>query len=479
MSAARKRRAAVLLVVALGLGATWWLTRGDGALRPERPAISSEAAAPLELATSFLPVPVQVELETLIDEVEKHVPGRWGDLSQPAPLGDSTENTAAIELARSPFRASLRGNAATLSTIVAYRVRGTYHLPLLPDVNYACATGPDDIWPRLEMVLSAPIDLEPDWSLRARTEVQRLAPLTQNESDRCEVTALGIDIADRVASAARAFVESHTPAIDSIVGTADVRSSFEEWWSILAEPIELDDDIWLQIRPEAVSRGPIQGQGSVVRIPASLEARPRIVVGDRPESTPRPLPPLGTGVTDGPLQVLVEAVGEYAETSRILTEALAGTRIEAGGRTLEVRATRLSGIGAGRVALEAEIVGSVAGRLFLVGTPLYDAESGYASVPDLAFSVATTNVLVSGASWIVDAGLEALLRERARWPVEAVLEWAADRLHEGLNRSLASGVRLQGTVHDVRVIGLRAMPDGLVVGAAATADATLIITDEN
>jgi len=217
----------------------------------------------------------------------------------------------------------------------------------------------------------------------------------------------------------------------------------------------------------------------VVRIPASLEARPRIVVGDRPESTPRPLPPLGTGVTDGPLQVLVEAVGEYAETSRILTEALAGTRIEAGGRTLEVRATRLSGIGAGRVALEAEIVGSVAGRLFLVGTPLYDAESGYASVPDLAFSVATTNVLVSGASWIVDAGLEALLRERARWPVEAVLEWAADRLHEGLNRSLASGVRLQGTVHDVRVIGLRAMPDGLVVGAAATADATLIITDEN
>ena len=469
----------LFFLVATGGAGFWWFTRDDGSLRPDRPPISAEAAAPLALPTSSLPVPVQVELATLLDEVEKHVPGRWGDLSQPAPLGDSTENTAAIELARSPFRASLEGNTATLSAIVAYRVRGTYHLPLLPDVNYACASDPEDIWPRLEVVLNAPIDLTSDWSLRARTEVLRLAPLTDNERDKCEVTALGIDIADRVAAAAREFVEGQTPAIDSIVGTADVRSSFEEWWSVLAEPIQLDDDIWLEIRPESVSRGPIQGQGSVVRVPASLDARPRIVVGDRPAPIERPLPPLGRGVTDGPLQVLVEAIGEYDETSRLLTEALAGTRIEAGGRTLELRAARLTGIGAGRVALEAEIAGTLTGRLFLVGTPLYDAESGYASVPDLAFSVATTSVLVAGASWIADAGLEALLRERARWPVEAVVEWAAERLHEGLNRAIADGVRLEGTVHDVQVIGVRALPDGLVVGAAARADATLIITDDD
>ncbi|NNF14842.1 MAG: DUF4403 family protein [Gemmatimonadetes bacterium] len=478
-ASSNRGRISLLVLLAMSVVGLWWFTRSDGSLRPDRPAVSAEDAEPLELPVSSLPVPVQVDLVTLLDEVEKHVPSRWGDLSQPAALGDSTENTAAIELARSPFRASLEGNAATLSAIVAYRVRGTYHLPLLPDVNYACATDPEDVWPRLEVVLHAPIDLASDWSLRATTEVQRLDPLTTDARDQCEVTALGIDIADRVASAARDFVESQTPAIDSIVGTADVRSSFEDWWSVLAEPIQLDDDIWLEIRPEAVSRGPIQGQGSVVRIPASLEARPRIVVGDRPESIQRPLPPLGAGVGDGPLQILVEAFGEYGETSRLLTEALAGIRIEAGGRTLEVRAARLSGIGAGRVALEAEIAGTVAGRLFLVGTPIYDAESGYASVPDLAFSVATTSLLVSGASWIADAGLEALLQERARWPVDAVVEWAAERLHEGLNRSLTPGVRLEGTVHDVEVIGVRATPDGLVVGAAATADATLIITEEN
>lgn len=473
----RKSRVVLLLVIALVLGATWWFMRGDGSLQPERPTVSAEEAAPLELPLSSLPVPVRVDLRTLLEEVEKHVPARWGDLSRPAPLGDSANNSAAIELARLPFRATLDGNSATLSAVVAYRVRGTYDLPLLPDVNYACATGPDDVWPRLDVVLRAPIDLQSDWSLKATTTVERLAPMSNDERDRCEVTALGIDITNRVANAARAFLEGHTGTIDSIVGTADVRSSFERWWSVLAEPIELDDDIWLEMRPEAVSRGAIQGEGSVVRVPARLDARPRIVVGDRPESSRRPLPPLGSGVTDGPLQVLVEAVGEYAEISRLLTQALAGTRIEAGGRVLELRAARLSGIGAGRVALEAQIDGTVAGRLFLVGTPLYDVDSGYASLPDLTFSVSTTSVLVSGASWVTDAGLEALLRERARWPVDAAVDWAAERLHDGLNRSLASGVRLEGTVHEVRVIGVRATPEGLIVGAAATADATLIISE--
>lgn len=473
----RRGRVAALLLVAVALGAVWWFTGGDGALRPAPPAVSAEAAEPLELPVSSLPVPVQIDLGTLLDEVERHVPGRWGDLSNPAPLGDSAKNNAAIELVRSPFQATIEGNAATLSAIVAYRVRGTYHLPLLPDVNYACATGADDVWPRLDVVLRTPIDLRPDWSLRARTEVARLAPYSRNERDRCQVTALGIDISERVGNAARDFLANHTSSIDSIVGTADVRSSFAGWWSVLAEPIRLDDDIWLEIRPEAVSRGRIQGMGSTVRVLASLDARPRIVVGDRPEPTARPLPPLGVAVTDGPLQVLVEAVGEYDETSRLLTDALAGTRVEAGGRVLELRGARLSGIGGGRVALEAVIDGTVAGRLFLVGTPLYDGESGYASVPDLAFSVSTASLLVSGASWIADAGLEALLRERARWPVDAAVEWAAGRLHEGLNRTLADGVRLEGTVHDVRVIGVRATPDGIIVGAAATADATLIITD--
>lgn len=471
-----KRVARVGLLTLLLAAGVWWVIRERGqTLRPQRPAVSPEAAEPLELGASSLPVPVQIDLQTLLREVESNVPRTWGDLSRPVALGDSGRTNAALELSRSPFRASLEGSSAKLAATVSYRVRGTYHLPLLPDVNYACATEEGDEWPRLDVELQAPITLTADWRLDTRTSVARLAPASQEARDRCRVTALGIDITDRIVRAARGFLDEHTTAIDSIVGAADVRASFESWWSVLREPIELDDAIWLEIRPEAVRRGRIEGRGSTVEVLATLEARPRIVLGSRPVASTRALPPLEEGVTGGPLQVLVEAVGEYAETGDLLTRALGGTEVEVGGRRIELVELSLSGIGAGRVALEAVIRGDVEGRLFLVGTPRYDGDSGHAYVPDLAFSVSTANVLLSSASWIGDAGLEALLRERARWPVATAVEWAADRLDEGLNRSLAAGVRLQGTVHDVRVVGVRATPEGLVVGAAATADATLII----
>ncbi|MDX1493266.1 MAG: DUF4403 family protein [Longimicrobiales bacterium] len=471
-----KRAAAIAMLGCLSAAGAWWLLHSNGqTLRPQRPEVSAEAAEPLELGASSLPVPVRIDLATLLQEVETHVPGSWGDLSRPVAMGDSGQTNAALELSRSRFQASLQGSTARLVTTVSYRVRGTYHLPLLPDVNYACATGDGAEWPRMDVELEAPITLTADWRLDTRTSVAHLAAASQEPRDRCRVTALDIDITDRIVRAARGFLEDHTSAIDSIVGAANVRASFESWWAVLREPIELDDDIWLEIRPESIRRGRIEGRGSTVEVLATLEARPRIVLGDRPPPSTRPLPPLGEGVDDGPLQVLVEAVGEYDETSALLTRTLAGTSVELGGRQIELQELRLSGIGAGRVALEALIRGDVDGRLFLVGTPRYDAATGLAYVPDLAFSVSTANLLVSSASWIAEAGLEGLLRERARWPVATAVEWAADRLDEGLNRSLATGVRLQGTVHEVRVLGVRATPDGLVVGAAATADATLVI----
>ncbi|MDX1648043.1 MAG: DUF4403 family protein [Longimicrobiales bacterium] len=474
-SGSRSWLAALLAAGAVGI-VVLWAPWGPTTLRAPLPEVSDDPVEPLELGMSSMPVPVRIDLATLLAEVEEHVPRTWGDLSTPVRLAPEGRARTAIELARSPFAASVTGDSARLSAMVSYRVQGTYDLPLLPDVNFGCATGAEDPWPRLAVALISPIGLTGAWRLDADTEVLEIRPASDHQRDRCRVTVVDIDITGRVVDAARDFLRSHTGAIDSIVRNADVRSSFERWWAVLRDPIRLDDDVWLEIRPESISRGRIEGRGSVVEIMATLGARPRVVLGGRPSSSARPLPALGEGAGAGPLEVLIEGVGEYEEASRLLSQALAGLDLEIGGRRIEMRGVRLSGIGGGRVALEARIAGDLEGRLFLVGTPRYDPETGYAAVPDLAFSVSTNNVLVSGASWVLEGGLEALLRERARWPVQPAVEWAGQRLDEGLNRSLAGGVRLEGTVHDVRVVGLRATPRALIVGAAATADATLHVT---
>jgi hypothetical protein len=474
----RPAEAGVVVIVAAGLVAValvlWWLGpwRSSRVVAPPPPVV---ADLPLEdvLEASSLSVPVRVDLRTLVDEVEEEVPTEWGSVEQPVEVENHGRTDALLSLTRSPFRAELDGAAATLATTVAYRIEATYDLPLLPDLNLGCGDDPDEPRPRLDITLAAPISLTSDWRLSTTTRVQRIAAASSEERDRCEVTFAGFDITGRVEDAARGYLQEHAAAIDSLVAGTDVRSSFEEWWNVLREPIALDESVWLELRPRSIRRGAIRGEGDIVEIAAQLGAAPRVLLGERPDRWPEPLPPLGAGVDEGGLNVLVEAMAEYPATSRRLNEALAGIEVRAAGGLIEIGAVALSGIGGGRLAMEVAVAGDLQGRLFLVGTPHFDPARGDVSVPDLEFSVETSSLLLTSASWALGAQLDRLLRERARWPVDLAVTWAGDRLDEGLNRTLTPGVRLSGTVDTVRVIRVAAMRRGLIVHATASARATL------
>jgi hypothetical protein len=212
------------------------------------------------------------------------------------------------------------------------------------------------------------------------------------------VTFAGFDIPSRMEDEGRSFLEGYTSTIDSIVAAADVRPSFEGWWNILREPIELDDQVWLEIRPLTIQRGAIAGEGDVVGVEANLQARPRIFLGERPVLWDVELPPLREGPVDGALDILIEGAAEYDTGSRLLNEALAGQAVEAAGQRLELESLEVSGIGGGRLALAVRVRGDAAGLLFLVGTPSFDPEEGEVYVPDLDFSVETSSLLVDGAS---------------------------------------------------------------------------------
>jgi hypothetical protein len=469
----RARFAAIAAGAALVLLVTWWLKPWEsGRIVAPSPPIVADLALEDVLAASSLSVPVRVDLRTLVAEVEEEVPTEWGTEEQPVEVEGRGRTDARLRLTRSPFRAELDGSSATLSTTVAYRIEATYDLPLLPDLNLGCGNDGEEP-PRLDITLAAPISLTSDWQLATHTRVGRVAAASTEERDRCEVTFAGFDITGRVEDAARGYLEEHTATIDSLVAEADVRSSFEEWWNVLREPVALDESVWLELRPRGIRRGAIRGEGDVVEISAQLEAAPHILLGERPDRWPEPLPPLREGVDEGGLDVLVEAMAEYPATSRRLSAALAGTEVRAAGGRMVIGSLALSGIGGGRLAMEVDVGGDVEGRLYLVGTPVYDPETGDVSVPDLQFSVETSNLLLASASWTLEAPLDRLLRERARWPVDLAVAWAGDRLAEGLNRTLTPGVRLSGAVDIVRVVRVAAMRRGLIVHATASGRATL------
>ena len=461
------------VVVGCTLGAgLWWLSRRDGPpLSPDLPPSLPDAPLPDDQDLSVLDVPVHVELRRLTALVESELPVEW--VREGVRVGDGP--AASIALTRGAIEGSYEGGSASLELTVAYALRSSVSIPVLPDLRVSCGVGASAA-PRMDVRVASPLSLTPDWTLRARTRVVHVAPSTDTERDRCEVTIFGLDATSSVVEGMRSYLSEHTHAIDSLIGMIDVRSRFEEWWSILSNPIRLGENAWLELRPEGIGSGPVTGSGSSLEVHGRLSARPRVRLGRPPLAQPTPLPRLRTAPPEEEeFEAVVDLLAQYEEVGAALTSMLRGTAFEAAGRRITIDEVAVSGLGANRLAFGITIEGDVAGKLYFVGTPVYSSEDETVSLPDLSMSVATSDVLVAGASWLLDAGLEAILRDRARWPVDVGVDWAKTRLQDGLNATIQPGVRLSGDLGELEILAVHARRAGLLVRARLSGRVQLLL----
>ena len=470
--------AAVILAVAL----TWafWSTPH---LDPPAPAAEAEPIWVPELAESTLKVPIRFDLQPVVAALERAVPRSMGSLDQRTPLEDNDRTDVAYEVRRAPFQTSLIQDRAMITSVLSYRARAWYDPPILPEIRGTCGTEAEPM--RAVVSASARISLSSDWRLRSDGRVDHVGPLAAGDRDRCRMTDLNIDVTDRVMSAAREALEGHLPEIEAALGRIDLRSRFEEWWQALASPIELAEETWLVIGPVGVYRGPTRGLGDVLIAEVGLSAEPRVVFGPRPRVDIPPLPDLGPPLDVEGLRIRATGRADYGAASERLTEILAGRTLEQPEGTLRLDRVEALGIGGGRVALDVYFDGAARGHIYLVGTPAIDPATNEIHVPDLTFDVDTRSLLIQGYAWIAREDILEFFRERARWPVEHLANFAGTQLERGLNHHLTDEVRLEGGVESVELLGVYPRMDALIVQAEARADcgigdrgdATLVVSD--
>jgi hypothetical protein len=165
--------------------------------------------------------------------------------------------------------------------------------------------------------------------------------------------------------------------------------------------------------------------------------------------------------------VLLEGALSYDLANSILQKNLVGKRIRRGARWITIRDAQLSGIGAGRVALAIRFDGAASGLVYLVGTPRFDPETRQLFVPDLAYDVSSSDLLVRGLEFMRRGDVQNLLRTRARFPVADLVERARERLERGMNRQLGQNATLIAKVATGDVLAVRATSKGILVRASA------------
>ncbi|MDF1505831.1 DUF4403 family protein, partial [Roseisolibacter sp. H3M3-2] len=442
-------------------------TARDAAPEPALPA----------LLPSELDVPVVYELAPAVAALEAAVPRTFGDMAERRSVPGRDRLQFAFAAERTPFDVRVRGATATVAATVSYRARGWYAARFAPDVSGSCGLG--DASPRLRIVLATTVRLDETWRLRPRTRLVSLAPVTDSTRDRCRVTAARFDVTDRVLSAVRGKLEDRLAAVDAGLARADVKSKVERWWELLQRPIRIRDSLWLEIRPRDVRLGAPSAEDGALVAPLALTAQPHLVTGPRPTTPPTPLPALGARAAiagdSAPtgLRVRLDAEMGYDDATHLLAPRMVERALARGGRRVRVRRATVAPAPGGSGAVDLDVEGDVAGRVYVVGRPVYDAPTGELRVPDLDFVVDVDHPLVRGLDWLRHDELRDLLRARARWPAAALVDSARVRLERALNRDLTQGVSLAAEVPTARVLAVYAAREGVVLRAEAQGEASL------
>ena len=451
--------------------------------RPERPAVSTtprldSLPTPPPLALSHFNIPLTYDYKPVLAVVERVVPKQFGSIDSVHMVGDDDNRHYAYEARRGPFTTFVRGDQVHLRATLTYAARGYFKPRFGPTIGAGCGGDTPAERPRVTIELVTPLTLTPDWHLSSHARIATLAPASSADRDRCTVSIIHYDVTQRVIEAARSALTSQLPNVDSKIAGVDLTNRFQEWWVLLNKPIRLTDNVWLLLSPERLRLGKVSGFGNDLLVDAGLDARPRIVAGAEPIATAPPLPPLGRDTASNGFHIVLEATIDYATASKTISDALNGKSITEAGKTVTVRAARVTPLPHGRLALAMTFTGDAHGTLVFVGSPEYDRRIGQLTVPNLDYDLTTDSDLINAYSWLKSNALRSLFLEKARFPVQPLLDKGRSLLSDGLNRKLGDAVTLSAHVDSVDVAGIFVTAPGIVVRAVATGNAGMQVKQQ-
>jgi hypothetical protein len=453
------------------------------ATRPTAATVPTAAPPPPELST--IVVPIHTSLAPLLPLIESQVPKGMSRM-------DGYEMDAQkrfglkYKVTRDPIALNMVGSGIHATTTVHYALEGC-RLTVNP-IN-----GASTMWPCIscgfgEPMRDALIDIDAhlewdeNWRLRSKTK-----PRPVDFPHPCGVTFFNIDVSNRkIGPLVDDQLRDLAATIDrNIPKLTNLRPSAQQVWTSLQTPIEIAPKTWLVLEPSDVALGPIRGSGTSVASSIAMRAMTRVVFGAKPAVTPKPLPALrvANDVVTG-MRVPVNVVVPYEEASRLLSEQFARRTYNVGGGKLSVDSIRLAPGKEGKLTIEATIdyhgggLKRYSGLVYFDGIPLFDAASSTIAITGLEYSIdpRRKNLFVRTANRLAHDALRLTLRENAHWTVAAEVASMRGEIEHGMNRKLAAGVVLRGTVTSIQPVSVSTLPEAIVVRIVATGTAEVAIS---
>jgi len=438
-------------------------------IKPDAPPqqASSHMQAP-PTADSTISVPLEVlDLRPIQDAVNKSIDsgkdgeGAWGDVGRDG-LWDK------VSWHRDDVVVTAHDNVISLSTKVYYSVRLAHSLGGTRVQFAQCGHGE----PEASATVGVDVTLTPksDWSVEVGAAL--VGPTTVTP---CKMGMLNYDASAKAVGLVKGKLNDK---LNDIRQSVNARLNFKDKatsaWQALQQPTTLAPNTYLVVALTGANLSPIKAANNQVSVIGGLTGKAKVLLGPAVAPAPTPLPPLRISDSDPVINVSLPIVASYDELSAQLNSRLAGRRYPLGGHDLNLKSVSVYGT-SDTLVLQTNVglQGFAEATLYLTGVPQYDVTNRVVSVRNLDYTVATKNILVKLADWLLHSEFLKVLQSEAHFAIGPKVDEMRARATAAMNRSINPHLDVHGKFDSLTLMGFSLTTDDFTAYLNARGSATL------
>ena len=432
------------------------------------------------LPESEINIPVQVNLKPLYALAEKSIEKVFTSPNYPKDWVQADCATRyKYHFRRSPLQLSAAGTSFNLSFTGYYKiigatracVGGTVLSPWTPE----CACGIDEGERRVQIGFKGAFVLLPNHQLQLKIGRTEPKPL-----DKCEVCFWGQDITKTVMEGLKAELDLALKAVSDSFGTIPLRPYVQQAWAQMAQVHPLPQLGYLSLQPKKLRMENIGAKNDLLNITLGISATP-VISFIKPAAAAPVVPNLSTGSNTNGFNIHIEAALEYDSLSKVMNGYLAGKRFELSEGLIKkhmiVDSCKIySGTGES-LMVEVAFSGSHRGIIYLKGKPMYDSLTKRIEVENLDYDMKTNSFLLRTANWLFDTRIISEIKKYTSVDMSTYYQTAATTMDAWLNREWTKGIRGTGKVSDVKLTGVHALPQHLLIRSNCTGSLAVTVTE--
>ncbi len=331
----------------------------------------------------------------------------------------------------------------------------------------------------LALTFRTKVDLDPFWNIKTKT---RFVNYEWLEQPKFSVALLNIPfklVADKL-------IKSQQEVLAGIIDeqvrkNVDTRTYIESAWNYMHDPVSLSTDppTWLSIKPKDLFLSPLSSDSKQLYLTVGLKAVTETVVGKKPVVSKTNLPNYKTlSSSDGVYHLQLAINIDYEQINEMASKYLVGQvySFSEGKKKITIDALNFYAKEEQMVA-EVLLSGSINGKVYLKGYPVYDSISRKVVFSKLDFDLDTKNKLHKSASWLVHDVMVKKMAPYFSYYIGDYLDKAAVQVKDNLkHKQLHQNFIAEGTLEELKPADIVLTKEGLIALVNAKGKIKLFVT---